>query len=119
MRLAKAERVLMSKLPAGTVLLFTDIEGSTRLLQQLGDRYLRLLANHPWPQGVRLGVRVGVHTGEPTRSAGDYAGLDVHRRPYLLGRPWWTGSSLGGSLVSLLLTSYRLGCRYVTWASTG
>jgi len=110
MRLAKAERVRMSKLPAGTVtLVFTDIEGSTRLLQQLGDRYPRLLvehrrllraafirhgghevstegdaffvaftrardavaaaahaqqalANRPWPEGVRLGVRVGVHT---------------------------------------------------------
>ena len=32
-------------LPAGTVtLLFTDIEGSTRLLQQLGERYADLLA---------------------------------------------------------------------------
>src|SRR5579884_2074753 len=33
--------------PAGTVtLLFTDIEGSTRLLQQLGSRYAELLAQH-------------------------------------------------------------------------
>jgi predicted ATPase/class 3 adenylate cyclase len=34
-------------LPAGTVtFLFTDIEGSTRLLQHLGDRYPALLADH-------------------------------------------------------------------------
>ena len=35
------------KLPSGTVtLLFTDIEGSTRLLQQLGQRYAQVLAEH-------------------------------------------------------------------------
>jgi predicted ATPase/serine/threonine protein kinase/DNA-binding CsgD family transcriptional regulator len=35
----------MRTLPAGTVtLLFTDIEGSTHLLQQLGDRYASVLA---------------------------------------------------------------------------
>ncbi len=34
-------------LPTGTVtFLFTDIEGSTRLLQQLGDRYAEVLATH-------------------------------------------------------------------------
>ena len=34
----------MSNLPTGTVtLLFTDIEGTTRLLQQLGDRYASVL----------------------------------------------------------------------------
>src|SRR5213082_1606437 len=34
----------MHDLPRGTVtFLFTDIEGSTRLLQQLGDRYSRVL----------------------------------------------------------------------------
>jgi class 3 adenylate cyclase len=33
--------------PIGTVtLLFTDIEGSTRLLQRLGDRYPEILATH-------------------------------------------------------------------------
>src|ERR1043165_5039419 len=37
----------MSNLPAGTVtFLFTDIEGSTRLLQQLGEKYASLLADH-------------------------------------------------------------------------
>jgi predicted ATPase len=35
------------ELPRGTVtLLFTDIEGSTRLLLELGDRYAELLAEH-------------------------------------------------------------------------
>ena len=35
----------MRQLPTGTVtLLFTDIEGSTHLLQQLGDRYASVLA---------------------------------------------------------------------------
>ena len=34
-------------LPPGTVtLLFTDIEGSTRLLHELGDRYPDVLAQH-------------------------------------------------------------------------
>jgi class 3 adenylate cyclase len=37
----------MSELPSGTVtLLFTDIEGSTRLLQELGDSYVPLLEDH-------------------------------------------------------------------------
>src|SRR6266540_2932056 len=35
----------MPELPTGTVtLLFTDIEGSTRLLNELGDRYAEVLA---------------------------------------------------------------------------
>ena len=37
----------MAELPTGTVtFFFTDIEGSTRLLQQLGDRYADVLAEH-------------------------------------------------------------------------
>src|SRR6266496_1097150 len=37
----------MAELPAGTVtFLFTDIEGSTRLLQELGDGYAALLQEH-------------------------------------------------------------------------
>ena len=36
-----------SQLPTGTVtFLFTDIEGSTRLVQELGDRYADLLSEH-------------------------------------------------------------------------
>ena len=38
-------RYLVPGLPAGTVtLLFTDIEGSTRLLQQLGQGYAEVLS---------------------------------------------------------------------------
>jgi predicted ATPase/class 3 adenylate cyclase len=114
-------------LPTGTVtFLFTDIEGSTRLLQHLGDRYADVLADqrrliraafqdrdgheidtagdglfvafgratqaveaavaaqraislHRWPDGVSVRVRMGLHTGEATLTAGGYVGLDVHR----------------------------------------
>jgi predicted ATPase/class 3 adenylate cyclase len=38
---------VMTTLPTGTVtLLFTDVEGSTRLLERLGDSYVELLAEH-------------------------------------------------------------------------
>jgi len=37
----------MRELPTGTVtFLFTDVEGSTRLLQELGDAYGDALAGH-------------------------------------------------------------------------
>src|SRR6266542_793763 len=37
----------MAELPTGTVtLLFTDVEGSTQLLRQLGDRYPAVLDEH-------------------------------------------------------------------------
>ncbi|MGH2826212.1 MAG: adenylate/guanylate cyclase domain-containing protein, partial [Actinomycetota bacterium] len=37
----------MSELPTGTVtFLFTDIEGSTRLIQELGERFLAVLGEH-------------------------------------------------------------------------
>jgi predicted ATPase/class 3 adenylate cyclase len=124
----RTERVVtMSALPTGTVtLLFTDIEGSTRLLQQLGDRYSdvraehqrilraafkdhdgheidtqgdsffvvfaraaaavraavaaqRALAEHLWPAGAAVRVRMGLHTGEPALAGRAYVGLDVHR----------------------------------------
>jgi class 3 adenylate cyclase len=118
---------VQSSLPAGTVtFLFTDIEGSTRLLQELGDRYgdvvrdhrrlvrdtfgehdgrevdtqgdaffysftrardavsaavsaQRALAEHAWPDGAEVRVRMGLHTGEPTVGDEGYLGLDVVR----------------------------------------
>jgi len=117
----------LGNLPTGTVtMLFTDIEGSTHLLHQVGDRYADVLAQcryllstafqqwggyevdtqgdaffvafaratdavlaavdaqrafaaHPWPEGVAVRVRMGLHTGEPARTSEGYVGLDVHR----------------------------------------
>ena len=117
----------MASLPGGTVtFLFTDIEGSTRLLQQLGDAYgdvvrdhrqllrehlgekggtevdtqgdaffysfprardgvagavaaQRALAEHEWPDGAEVKVRMGIHTGEPSVGEEGYLGLDVVR----------------------------------------
>jgi predicted ATPase/class 3 adenylate cyclase/DNA-binding CsgD family transcriptional regulator len=117
----------MPDLPTGTVtLLFSDIEGSTPLLERLGERYAgvlaeyrqvlrrvfqewngyevdmqgdafftafarasdavsaaadaqRALAAHNWPDGAQLRVRMGMHTGEPSRTSEGYVGLDVNR----------------------------------------
>jgi class 3 adenylate cyclase len=117
----------MAAYPTGTVtFLFTDIEGSTKLLQQLGDGYAavvadhrrilretfgaaggrevdtqgdaffysfqrardavraavegqRALAEHDWPHGAEVRVRMGLHTGEPAVGDEGYVGLDVVR----------------------------------------
>ncbi|HTC85574.1 MAG TPA: adenylate/guanylate cyclase domain-containing protein, partial [Candidatus Acidoferrum sp.] len=113
-------------LPTGTVtFLFTDIEGSTKLLQDLGAGYhavlmehrglvgsamtghggrifgsegdalfvvfadaasaaaaaadaQRALAEHVWPDGRSLRVRMGVHSGEVALIGEDYVGLALH-----------------------------------------
>ena len=39
----------------------------------------RALAGHPWPGGVAVRVRMGLHSGEPVRHQDDYVGMDVHR----------------------------------------
>ncbi len=132
--LADLERRSSSEgLPTGTVtLLFSDIEGSTRLLQQMGARYADVLAScrhllraafqewkgyevdtqgdgffaafarasdavsaavaaqrayasHSWPDGVTVRVRMGLHSGEPSRTAEGYVGLDVHRAARIMG----------------------------------
>jgi class 3 adenylate cyclase len=117
----------VSSLPSGTVtFLFTDIEGSTALLRELGDGYgdvlgrersilrealgsaggreidtqgdafffsftrardavagavaaQRALAEHDWPDGIEVKVRMGLHTGEPSVGEEGYVGLDVVR----------------------------------------
>jgi predicted ATPase/class 3 adenylate cyclase len=117
----------VSELSSGTVtLLFTDVEGSTRLARDLGERWVgvlaehrrllreafaahgghevdaqgdaffvafpraanaagaaaaaqRALTEHPWPDGLKLRVRMGIHSGEPIVSDEGYVGVDVHK----------------------------------------
>ena len=133
-------------LPTGTLtLLFTDVEGSTRLLTDLGRQYAqvlsrqrailresfarhhgrelgtegdsffvvfrsaveavtaaveaqRRLAVEPWPQGAEVLVRMGLHTGEPTRHEDGYVGMDVHRAARI------AASAHGGQVVASAAT---------------
>ena len=39
----------------------------------------RELANHVWPEGTALRVRMSLHTGEPVVGEEGYVGIDVHR----------------------------------------
>jgi predicted ATPase/class 3 adenylate cyclase len=123
----------MADAPSGTItLLFTDIEGSTKLLQRSGELYTELLADHrsmlraafeshdgyevdtegdaffvvfrsatnaaaaaaeaqralaehSWPDGNDVRVRMGLHTGEPRLVDRAYVGLDVHRAARVMG----------------------------------
>ncbi len=145
-------------LPTGTVtFLFTDIEGSTRLMQQLGDQYVplqvvhhellrnafrsndgrelrtegdsffcvfasaldacqaaasaqRSFAEHPWPEGGAIRVRIGLHTGEAPLMGDEYIGLDVHHAARIASAAYGgqvlvsasTQALVGGSLPSEL-----------------
>jgi class 3 adenylate cyclase len=58
----------MAEVPAGTVtVLFTDIEGSTRLLQRVGDRYAAFLAEH----NMMLQTAFQTYDGYGVRTEGD------------------------------------------------
>src|SRR3712207_4934603 len=58
----------MPNIPGGTVtLLFTDIEGSTRLLRRLGERYAEVLAEHH----RLLRAAFGAHGGHEVDTQGD------------------------------------------------
>lgn len=73
----------------------------------------RELTAYPWPDGVAVRVRMGLHTGEPTRHEDGYVGMDVHRAARVAG-------SAHGSQVMLSEATYRIaaaqrldGVRYI------
>src|SRR5256714_15663901 len=67
-RSGRSGRAHMADLPRGTVtLLFTDIEGSTRLLQRLGERYGEALAEHQ----RLLRAAFAAHGGHEVDTQGD------------------------------------------------
>ena len=39
----------------------------------------KAIAAYPWPPGVAIRIRMGLHTGEGVLAGDNYAGLDVHR----------------------------------------
>ncbi len=39
----------------------------------------KAIATYPWPPGVTVRIRMGLHTGEGILAGDNYAGLDVHR----------------------------------------
>jgi predicted ATPase/class 3 adenylate cyclase len=53
----------------------------------------RALAAEPWPDGVAVKVRMGVHSGEALLEFGDVAGYDVNRAARIAGTAW------GGQIV--------------------
>ena len=93
---------MVDGLPSGTVtLLFTDIEGSTRLLQQLGERYTDLLTAHQ--QLLREACEM--HGGRVVSTQGDSffvafpRALDaieavVQSQRGLAAHPWTNGVSV-------------------------
>jgi predicted ATPase/class 3 adenylate cyclase len=118
----------MAGLPVGIVtFFFTDVEGSTRMVRELGDRQWaalldthrdlvrsavreheghefgtqgdalfavfakatdasaaavtaqRAVERHDWPEGSRIRVRLGLHSGEAIAHGDNYVGTEVHR----------------------------------------
>ena len=89
-------------LPTGTVtFLFTDIEGSTALLQQLGDEYATILADHHrllrHAFAERGGVEVdaagdGLYFAFPSARSAVTAGIEAQRA--VAGHEWTSGAAV-------------------------
>jgi DNA-binding NarL/FixJ family response regulator/class 3 adenylate cyclase len=62
----------------------------------------RSLARHQWPEGVVVRVRMGIHTGEGSISAGEYHGVAIHRAARLCS------ASNGGEILLSQVTSALL-----------
>lgn len=58
-------------------------ERAADALDAAGD-VLEVLDREPWPPGVDIRVRIGIHTGEATERGGDYFGSAVNRTARLM-----------------------------------
>jgi predicted ATPase/class 3 adenylate cyclase len=58
---------------------FFAVFSSPRACVQAAARIQRAMAAHTWPGGEHVRVRIGIHTGEATRTPDGLVGLDVHR----------------------------------------
>jgi predicted ATPase/class 3 adenylate cyclase len=86
----------VAELPTGTVtLLFTDVEGSTRLLHELGDRYTNELAEHR----RLLRDTFARHGGVEVDTQGDAFFVAFARAPDALAAAAECTSALGGGPV--------------------
>jgi predicted ATPase/class 3 adenylate cyclase/DNA-binding CsgD family transcriptional regulator len=65
----------------------------------------RALSTHDWPGGVAVRVRMGLHSGEPTRHEDGYIGLDVHRAARI------AATAHGGQVVLSEATRLLVGSR--------
>src|SRR5215216_3532277 len=91
-RRSKAHNLSVSSLPTGTVtFLFTDIEGSTRPLHELGEGYAEALAEHGRVLRAAFARHGGVEVDrQGTRSSShSHARLRRSRRRRRRGRPRW------------------------------
>jgi class 3 adenylate cyclase len=65
---------------------FFAVFSSPRACVAAAAQIQRALAGHAWPGGEQVRVRMGIHTGEATRTATGLVGLDVHRAARLAAR---------------------------------
>ena len=92
----------MAELPSGTVtLLFTDMEGSTRLLERLGDRYREVLGEHRRLLRAAFGQFEGREVGSEGDSffvafarASDAVAAAAQAQRALAGHRWPDGVAL-------------------------
>ena len=67
----------------------------------------REMANRPWPDGIQVRVRIGIHTGEIDMIGSDYVGVELHRAARI-GALAYGGQVLASSATVSLLGN-RLG----------
>jgi class 3 adenylate cyclase len=79
----------------------------------------RALAGHDWPGAVAVRVRMGLHSGEPTRHNGEYIGLDVHWAARIAAAAHGGQVVLSEATRLLVVSRLPAGVSSGTWGFTG